>query len=496
MLDVQICERARLARDARFDGLFFTGVLSTGIFCRPICPAPQPKAKNVVYFPTAAAAAAAGLRPCLRCRPESAPGTPAWNGTSATVSRALALMRQGALDTGGLEGLAARLGVGPRHLRRLFVRHLGTSPMALANTQRVLFAKKLLAETQWPVTQIALSAGFGSIRRFNAAFRALYHRSPSTFRELTGRRPVVPAWFECTLTLPYRPPYDWPHMLAFFRARAIQGVEYVTVDGYHRTIRCHGGPGVLQVTHAPKGHGLVVKMALPDSRDLMALVDRLRRMFDLDANLEAVHQALTADPLLAPLVQQFEGLRLPGAWDPFETAVRAVVGQQISVKAARTVLGRIVERTGPPVALADTPQLTRCFPTAEELLRADPAPAGMSGRRWQTLVGLARAVTDGVIDLRLHTDLEEFVRRLTRLPGIGPWTAQYIALRALGEPDAFPAGDLGLIQALACNGAKPTQGQLLARADAWRPWRAYAATYLWNSLGNNLAQNEIEEVKR
>ncbi len=483
MLDVQICERARLARDARFDGLFFTGVLTTGVFCRPICPAPQPKAHNVVYFPTAAAAAAAGLRPCLRCRPESAPGTPAWNGTSATVSRALALIRQGALDAGGLEALAARLGVGARHLRRLFVRHLGTSPMAMANTQRVLFAKKLLAETQWPVTQIALSAGFGSIRRFNAAFRALYGRSPSAFRgELAGRHPLAPAWFECTLTLPYRPPYDWPRMLAFFRARAIPGVEQVVAEGYHRTIRCHGGPGMLQVTHAPKGHGLALRMAVPDSRDVMALVERVRRMFDLDANLDSVHRALTTDPLLAPLVQQFEGLRLPGAWDPFETAVRAVVGQQISVKAARTVLGRIVARTGPPVALADTPQLTRCFPTAEELLRADPAPPGLSGRRWQTLVGLARAAADGAIDLRLHTDLEEFVRRLTRLPGIGEWTAQYIALRALGEPDAFPAGDLGLIQALARNGPKPTQGQLLARAEAWRPWRAYAATYLWNSL--------------
>jgi AraC family transcriptional regulator of adaptative response / DNA-3-methyladenine glycosylase II len=484
MLDVQICERARLARDARFDGLFFTGVLSTGIFCRPICPAPQPKAKNVVYFSTAAAAAAAGLRPCLRCRPESAPGTPAWNGTSATVSRALALIRQGALQAGGMEGLAGRLGVGTRHLRRLFEQHLGTSPMAMANTQRVLFAKKLLVETAWPITEIALSSGFGSIRRFNAAFRGIYGRSPSDFRRhhLAHPRPAAATWFECTLALPYRPPYDWPRMLAFFKARAIHGVEHVTADGYHRTIRCHGGPGMLRVAHAPKGHGLVLKMSLPDGRDLMALVERVRRMFDLDANLEAVSRALAADPLLAPLVQQFEGLRLPGAWDPFETAVRAVVGQQISVKAARTVLGRIVERTGPPVALADAPRLSRCFPTAAELLRADPAPAGLGGRRWQTLVGLARAVADGALDLRLHTDLEEFVRRLTRLPGIGEWTAQYIALRALGEPDAFPAGDLGLIQALARNGPKPTQGRLLARAEAWRPWRAYAATYLWNSL--------------
>ncbi len=481
MLDVQICERARLARDARFDGLFFTGVLSTGIFCRPICPAPQPKARNVVYFPSAAAAAAAGLRPCLRCRPEAAPGTPAWNGTAATVSRALTLIRQGALQSGGLSALAGRLGVGPRHLRRLFERHLGTSPMAMANIQRVLFAKKLLAETQWPITEIALCSGFGSIRRFNAAFRNLYGRSPGDFRRgLDGRRPADAARFECTLTLPYRPPYHWEAMLAFFAARAIPGVEKVTPAGYHRTLRTLGGPGWLQVRPAPAGHALALQICLPDSRGLMTLVDRVRRMFDLDANLAAVQPVLLADEDLAPLVRRYPGMRLPGAWDPFETAVRAVVGQQISIKAARTLLGRIAASAGPAVATVH-PGLSHCFPTAEELLCAAPPP-GLSPRRWQTLAGLARAIGDGAIELSPHTDLETFVQALTRLPGIGPWTAQYIAMRALGEPDAFPAGDLGLCQALERNGTRPTQRQILARAESWRPWRAYAATYLWQRM--------------
>lgn len=489
MLDPHICERARLARDPRFDGLFFTGVLSTGIFCRPICPARQPKAQNVVYFPSAAAAASAGLRPCLRCRPESAPGTPAWNGTSATVARAMALIRQGALDADGIETLAGRLGVGSRHLRRLFAQHLGASPVAMVNTQRVLFAKKLLGETQWPVTEIALSAGFGSIRRFNAAFRAIYGRSPSAFRrDVAGRHPAQPAWFQGTLTLPYRPPYQWARMLAFYRARAIAGVETVTADSYQRTVRCQGGMGTIQVAHASAGHALVLTTALPDSRDLMPLVERVRRMFDLDANLAAVNQVLMADTLLAPLVQRLDGLRPPGAWDPFETAVRAVVGQQISVKAARTILGRIAVQAGPAIDPANPLGLTHRFPTAEELLASDLSMVGMSARRRQTLQGLAQAVADSTIDLSLHTDLEDFVQRLTRLPGIGPWTAQYIALRALGEPDAFPAGDLGLAQALARDGRRPTQRQILATAEAWRPWRAYAATYLWNSLGEQLVE--------
>ncbi len=482
MLDPQICERARLARDARFDGLFFTGVLSTGIYCRPVCPAPVPKPENVVYFPSAAAAAEAGLRPCLRCRPEAAPGTPAWNGTSTTVARAMNLIRQGALDEGGIESLAARLGVGGRHLRRLFRQHLGASPIAIANTQRVLFAKKLLRETDLPVSDIALSCGFGSIRRFNAAFQKTYAQSPTAFRRdvsaVPGGSPLP--GFQCSLTLPYRPPYDWERMLAFFRARAIPGVERVDGEGYHRVIRHRERFGEIHVRHAPAGDALLLDVELAESRGLMEIVERVRRMFDLDANMDAVNRTLAHDRFLAPMLQALVGLRLAGAWDPFETAVRAVVGQQVSVKGARTVLGRIVQKAGAAAQGFTDPALTHGFPTAQALRETDLSAVGMPAKRIETLKALARGVASGAVVLEIGGGLDEFVGRLIQIPGIGAWTAHYIALRGLGEPDAFPEGDLGIIRALCRDGKKPAPGEIRQMAEAWRPWRGYAATILWN----------------
>jgi AraC family transcriptional regulator of adaptative response / DNA-3-methyladenine glycosylase II len=479
MLDVRICEKARLARDSRFDGLFFTGVLSTGIFCRPICPAPPPKPSHVVYFPSAAAAIAAGLRPCLRCRPEAAPGTPAWNGTSATVSRAMHLIRQGALNEGNVEALAARLGLGDRQLRRLFKQHIGATPNVMATTQRVLFAKKLLVETDWPVTRIAFASGFGSLRRFNAAFRKIYRQTPSAMRRDPSCK-ATPTYLQCTLTLPYRPPYDWDRMLSFYRDRAIQGVENIDGSGYRRSIRTATGVGLIYIHPAPGGHALQTEVTLPDSRDLIHVVERVRRMLDLDANMGAVQRALAVDPLLKPLIMSRPGLRLPGGWDPFETAARAVVGQQISIKAARTVMARVVGRCGAALDIDNAFGLTRVFPTADEFARSDLRGLGLNAKRLQTLQGLARAIAGGQMDLEIKSTLADFVRRLTLLPGIGPWTAQYIALRGLSEPDAFPAGDLGLLQALNETIGRVTPRQLRARAEAWRPWRAYAATYLWN----------------
>jgi len=483
MLDPQICEKARLARDSRFDGLFFTGVLSTGIFCRPVCPAPQPKPSHVVYFPSAAAAIDAGLRPCLRCRPEAAPGTPAWNGTSATVARAMHLIRQGALNDGNIEKLAARLGLGSRQLRRLFKQHIGASPIAMAVTQRVLFAKKLLVETDWTVTQVAFASGFGSLRRFNAAFRKTYRQAPSDLRRNVSRT-APPAGLQCTLTLPFRPPYDWDGMLAFYRTRAIQGVECVDDSGYHRSIRTGAGAGLIHIRRAPAGHALQAEVMLPDSRDLIHVVERMRRMLDLDANMEAVQRALAADPWLRPLIAQMPGMRLPGAWEPFETAVRAVVGQQISVKAARTVIARIVGRCGQPLGIDNALGLGHLFPTAAEVMRSDLSGLGLNAKRIQTLQELARAIATDQVELEIKGSLADFVRRLTLLPGIGPWTAQYIALRGLGEPDAFPDGDLGLLQAFNPNGGRLTPARLRQRAEAWRPWRGYAATYLWNHPGH------------
>ena len=481
-LDKRICDRARLARDPRFDGLFFIGVLSTGIYCRPICPARSPNPENIVYFPTAAAAAEAGLRPCLRCRPEAAPGSPAWNGTSATVSRAMLLIRQGALNEGGLEDLALKLGVGSRHLRRLFQTHLGASPRALATTQKILFAKKLLDETQLPVTDIAFASGFGSIRRFNATFNKLYGKTPSALRRpvKSGRTHTKPL-FQCNLSLSYRPPFDWKRMLGFFRSRAIPGVERVDHGAYHRTIRLNETTGMISVTHAAKDNALQLRTALSDSRDLMALVERVRRMFDLDANMAAIHDVLTADPALKKMVGKQPGLRLPGAWDPFEVAVRAVVGQQISVKGARTVVGRIAAKAGPPFAAAADPQLTCFFPTANELSVSELEGVGMPVKRIETIKALARAVAGGELSLVVNGPIDEFIAQLTRIPGIGDWTAHYIAMRALGEPDAFPAADLGILRALQQGDTRPTTKQILKRAENWRPWRAYAAMYLWHA---------------
>jgi len=480
-LDTRICDRARLARDPRFDGLFFTGVLSTGIYCRPICPARSSKLENIVYFPSAAAAAEAGLRPCLRCRPEAAPGSPAWNGTSATVSRAMMLIRQGALNEGSLEELASKLGVGSRHLRRLFQTHIGASPKSLATTQKILFAKKLLSETALPVTQIAFASGFGSIRRFNAAFSKIYGTTPSALRRRSNTNKTTgSALFQCTLTLSYRPPFDWQSMLGFFELRAIPGVEFVAHGVYHRTIRTNETTGVISMAHQPRDNALLLNVALSDSRDLMPIVEKVRRMFDLDANMTAIHEVLAVDGALEKLVLKQPGLRLPGAWDPFEAAIRAVVGQQISVKGARAVIGRIVAKAGPLFESVDRPELTHLFPTAHELNACDLGMVGMPETRVRTVRALAEAVDQGRFSFVVKGSLSDFIEQLTRIPGIGDWTAQYIAMRAIGEPDAFPAADLGIIKALQHGDKRLTPKQIRHRAEAWRPWRAYAAMYLWH----------------
>jgi AraC family transcriptional regulator, regulatory protein of adaptative response / DNA-3-methyladenine glycosylase II len=480
ILDRRICDRARLARDPRFDGLFFTGVLSTGIYCRPICPAPPPKPENIVYFPSAAAAAEAGLRPCLRCRPEAAPGSPAWNGTSTTVSRAMLLIRQGALNEGSLEDLASKLGVGSRHLRRLFQTHIGASPKNLATTQKILFAKKLLTETDLSVTRIAFASGFGSIRRFNAAFSKTYGTTPSAIRRRNNTNETTESeLFQCTLTLSYHPPFDWKRMLGFFEMRAIPGVEFVASGAYRRTIRINETTGVISVTHAARENALLLTVALSDSRDLMSIVERVRRMFDLDANMVAIHDVLAADAVLKRSVTKHPGLRLPGSWNQFETAIRAVVGQQVSVKGARTVIGRIATKAGPRFESADHPELTRLFPTAHELNACDLAGIGLPEGRVRTVKALTEAVDRERLAFVVKGSLSDFIEQLTRIPGIGDWTAQYIAMRAMGEPDAFPANDLGIIKALR-QGDKPlTLNQTRQRAEKWRPWRAYAAMYLW-----------------
>ncbi len=481
-LDETVCERARLARDPRFDGRFFIGVSSTGIYCRPVCPAPAAKRSNVRYFPSAAAAAEAGFRPCLRCRPEVAPGTPAWNGTSATVSRALRLISAGALDEdGGVGALSARLGVSPRHLHRLFLQHLGAPPIAVAQTRRLHFAKQLISDTHLPMVQVALASGFRSIRRFNDLFRKLYARTPSELRRLRQAATSHAERGEYVFRLAYRPPYDWASLLAFLAARATPGVEEVTDNSYRRSILFHGQHGILQVRPVTRAHVLQVHIRFPEPSALLQIVTRVRALFDLASDPALVARQLRRDPLLAALLKKYPGLRVPGAWDGFELAVRAILGQQVSVRCATTLAGRLVQRFGTPLAPGDRGGLTHVFPQPEDMTGA--TLAGMPAVRAQAIQTLARATAAG----RIHFDGTDpgkgLAAQLGAIRGVGEWTVQYIAMRAQNEPDAFPAGDLVLLRT-AGNGKSLTPAALRKRAENWRPWRAYAAMYLWRAAAH------------
>lgn len=472
-LDARILERARRARDARFDGRFFVGVVTTRIYCRPICPVAAPKPANVRYFPSAAAAAAAGFRPCLRCRPEASPGTPAWLGSSTTVSRALKLIADGVLDSGSVDSLAERLGMGGRHLRRLFRQHLGATPVAVAHTRRVHLAKKLIDETALRLTQVAFSAGFKSIRRFNATFQALYGRSPGELRRIRGQREDLGASDEFHFRLAFRPPYDWSSMMAFLKSRATPGVESVTPGRYRRTISLDGQSGCLDIRPLPGEFSLSVRVRFQNPRALARILERVRRMFDLGADPAEIARHLSRDPLLARRVSLRPGLRVPGAWEGFELAVRAVLGQQVTVQGASTLAGRLAELFG------KRSEHGLEFPTAEALAEADLRLIGLPEARAQTLRALARAVCLRTISFDPICDLKSFLTEFTAVRGVGEWTAQYVAMRALGEPDAFPANDLGLLRAVSGEEGHTTAKELAKRADSWRPWRSYAAMHLW-----------------
>lgn len=474
--DLQVCEQARLSRDARFDGLFFTAVSSTGIYCRPVCPAPAPKRENITYFGNAAAAEAAGFRPCLRCRPELSPRDGAWRRGDATIARALTLIDAGALAEQPLASLAQRVGIGERQLRRLFVDRLGAAPIGVHGTRRLLFAKQLLTETALPITQIALAAGFGSLRRFNTTFREAYRMAPRVLR----RRPPTSADNTLTLRLGYRPPYDFAAILSFLHGRALPGVEAVDDTSYLRVIGPAEAPGWLRVSAGPGGeHALKLELHGVPSAQLLEIVNRLRRMFDLDADPQAIADALSVDPRLRPLLRHSPGLRLPSGWDGFEMAVRAVLGQQISVTAARTLSARLARRFGQVLPAGFPPGLQHLFPSADALADADLAAIGLTRARADTVRTVGRAVLDGRVDFKPERTLDEFIARWVALPGIGPWTAHYIAMRALGHPDAFPADDLVLRRAITGNGTALSPKALGTRAEAWRPWRAYAVLHLW-----------------
>jgi AraC family transcriptional regulator of adaptative response / DNA-3-methyladenine glycosylase II len=468
MLDFDSCYKAVSSRDARFDGRFYSGVTSTGIYCRPICPARTPAQRNVRFYPDAAAAEAAGFRPCKRCRPEASPGSPEWDVRGDLVSRGLRLIDEGVVDESGVGGLADRLHVTERHLHRLFVAELGAAPLAVARSRRLRLARRLLRETGMPVTDIAFASGFGSVRQFNASMRETYGTSPSELRNGSVRPPGL------SLRLSYRGPYEAEPLLGFLSKRAIPGVESITEERYSRTI-----PGGVIELIPGDGHVLLRAEATGALRGVAKVVARCRRLFDLDADPDAVGEVLSADPLLAPLVAAAPGLRVPGAYDGFELAVRAVLGQQVSVAGARTLAGRLVERAGSPLA---QPQgdLTHVFPTAEAVAEADLTGLGLTGARERTLRAVAEAVASGELDLDGGGDLDETAARLLEIPGIGPWTVAYIRMRALRDPDAFPGTDLVLGRVLDRHGLKPSV------TDTWRPWRAYAALHLWN---NELLRN-------
>jgi AraC family transcriptional regulator of adaptative response / DNA-3-methyladenine glycosylase II len=478
VLDRLACDRARRSRDARFDGRFFIGVTTTRVYCRPICPARAPKDENVRYFPTAAAAEAAGFRPCLRCRPEASPGTPAWSGTSGVVSRALGLIGDGVLDETGVDGLSERVGLTSRHLRRLFAQHLGATPLEVALTRRAHFAKQLLDETSLSCGQIATAAGFGSVRRFNSEVRRTFHRTPTELRHLAPA-PAAAEVGRYRFHLSYRPPYDWPAVLAFLSARATPGVECVRGGTYSRTITVDGRDGIISVAPATSRSALILEVQFGDARRLLSIVERVRRVFDLGADPILIGECLGADRWLRRSLARHPGIRTPGAWDGFELAVRAVLGQQVTVRAATTVAGRLAERFGSPLGNPEglPPQLLRLFPTPSQLADAEIESIGVVRSRAHAIRTLARTVSSGAIRFGPSADAAEAVTALTAIPGIGNWTAQYIAMRAFGEPDAFPSGDV-VLRRMAGN---CSTRELDRRSEAWRPWRAYAVMLLWQA---------------
>jgi len=475
-LDSGICYRALRARDARFDGRFFVAVSSTRIYCRPICTVKPPKRENCRFFASAAAAESSGYRPCLRCRPELAPGNASVDATTRLAQAAATMLEDRTQDEEGLATVAARLGVTDRHLRRAFGAEFGVSPVEFAQTQRLLLAKRLLTDTALPVTEVAFASGFGSVRRFNALFRQRYRLKPGQLRG--QRQNGEPATDALQFELSFRPPFDWPAVSAFLGARAIAGVESLENGCYRRTVRIASDgkehAGWISVEMSPKKPTLRVAVSASLVEVLPPVLSRVKALMDLACNPAEVAQALGA------LAKPHPGLRVPGAFDGFEIAVRAILGQQVTVAGARTIAGRFAAAFGDPV---ETPfaELTKLFPIAQRIagLQAGRiARLGVPLARARTVVALARAVADGRLALMPNADAEATLEALRAVPGIGEWTAQYIAMRALSWPDAFPHTDLGVMKALGEKNAK----RVLEAGEAWRPWRAYAVMHLWQSL--------------
>ena len=473
--DTEACYRVVRGRDPRFDGVFYTGVTSTGIYCRPSCPALTPRRSNVTFHRTAAAAQAAGFRACKRCRPDATPGSPEWDLAADVAGRAMRLIADGVVEREGVEGLAHRLGYTSRHLGRLLVQQLGAGPLALARARRAQAARVLVETTSMSLADVAFAAGFSSIRQFNDTVREVYATTPTELRRTATPGPDAGC---VELRLAVRPPFAAAQLRTFLRARLVTGVEVAGDDWYARTVRLPHGPGVVRVElpDDPGARYVTCGLRLTDLRDLGAAVERTRRLLDADCDPAAVTDALAEDPVLSRLVEARPGLRVPGHVDGDEVAVRAVLGQQVSVARAATMAGQLVERYGAAVDVRGAePGLDRLFPRAPDLAGVDPKDLPMPRARGRALVELSRTLADGDVALDRSMDRDAVRARLLDLPGIGPWTAGYVALRALGDPDVFLPTDLGIRQAMARLGLDPSA------AEDWRPWRSYALMHLWTS---------------
>jgi AraC family transcriptional regulator of adaptative response / DNA-3-methyladenine glycosylase II len=488
--DFESCYRAVRGRDARFDGWFFVAVTSTGIYCRPSCPAVTPKRRNVRFFRTAATAQREGFRACKRCRPDTVPGSPEWDGRADVVGRAMRLIADGVVDREGVAGLARRLGYTERHLHRLLATEVGAGPLALARAGRAHTARLLIETTELPISEVAFAAGFASIRQFNDTVREVFAVSPRELRRARGRGEEI-VQGELSLRLPFREPFDAGGLLRFLGERAVAGVEEFSAGIYRRTLRLPHGAGTVALSDG--GNHVRCVLRLEDLRDLGSAVQRCRRLLDLDADPVAVAENLRADPLLAPLVERSPGRRVPGSVDGAELAVRAVLGQQVSVAGARTLAGRLVSRCGEPLPESlDAPGggLTRLFPESAAVARDGATDLGLPAARREALRNLARALAGGEISLDPGSDREEARRRLLAVRGVGPWTASYAAMRALGDPDALLLTDLGVRRAVRRLGCADDPASVAALAERWRPWRAYATQHLWASLGETSETGE------
>jgi AraC family transcriptional regulator of adaptative response / DNA-3-methyladenine glycosylase II len=500
--DFDSCYRAAQSRDARFDGWFFTAVTSTGIYCRPSCPAITPKRENVRFFATAAAAQQAGFRACLRCRPDAAPGSPEWLGRADVAARAVKLILDGTVDREGVSGLARRVGYSERQLHRLLLAEAGTGALSLARAQRAQTARLLLQTTDLPVTHVAFAAGFTSVRQFNETVRAVFARTPTELRRRAGAQHDAPAGIATAQSIPlrlaHRRPFAAARLLDFLGQRAVAGVESYDGVTYRRSLRLPHGAGTIAVGADDGASEVRAVFTLEDLRDLTAAIARCRHLLNLDADPVAVDAALAADPLLRPLVARTPGLRVPGAADGFELAVRAVIGQQVSVAGARTVAAGLVRAAGEPIPNPILP-VTHTFPAPEalaSLAARRPEAFAMPATRRRTLAALAQAVADGSLAIDPGAEPRELEAQLLAIPGVGAWTAAYVAMRALGDPDAFLPTDLGVRRAMARLGELDDARTVATLAERWRPWRAYAVAHLWTVPANPISTPSLTPTRQ